>query len=124
MPIPDASLDPRRPHVALVATAAVSASIAAAAYVPHLGVGFTSEDFLILAHLSGQDLATSAREELSSPWLGLESVGFWRPVSTLLLAFELRALGLDPARLHALHLVLHSINALLVGLLVARLVKG
>jgi hypothetical protein len=123
MPIPDASLDSRRPHLALVAAAVVSALIAAAAYAPHLGAGFTSEDFLILAHLSSRDLATTAREELSSPWLGLESVGFWRPVSTLLLAVELRALGPDPARLHALHLVLHSINALLVGLLVVRLVR-
>jgi hypothetical protein len=123
MPIPDAALDSRRPHLALVAAVVAEATIAATAYLPHLGTGFTSEDFLILAHLSGEDLATTARDELSSPWLGLESVGFWRPISTLLLALELRALGPDPAKLHGLHLVLHSLNALLVGLLVARLVR-
>lgn len=115
-------VDARSARQAFVA-AVVAAVAGAALYLPHLDAGFTSEDFLILARLSGEDLATTARRELASAWLGLETVGFWRPISTLLLGIELRLLGLDATKLHALHLLVHAINAILVASIVVRVVR-
>jgi hypothetical protein len=104
--------------------AAVAGLAACALYLPHLGTGFASEDFLILARLSRQGLVTTLREELVSPWLGLVAVGFWRPVSTFLLGLELALFGLEPARFHAAHLVVHGFNAWLVATIVTKVTNA
>ncbi|HEX2465706.1 MAG TPA: glucosyltransferase domain-containing protein [Thermoanaerobaculia bacterium] len=119
MPISDAS---RRRGATLAITAALAAFAGAALYLPGLDTGFASEDFLVLAHLSRESLLDTLRHELSSPWLGLAPVGFWRPVSTVMLALELRLFGLHPARFHAAHLAVHAFNAWLVAIIVVLVV--
>ena len=121
MPISKAS---RRRGATLAITAALAAFAGAAFYLPGLDTGFASEDFLVLAHLSRESVLDTLRHEVSSPWLGLAPVGFWRPVSTVLLALELRLFGLHPARFHAAHLALHAFNAWLVAMIVTLIVGG
>ena len=109
----------RRRGATLAFTAALAAFAGAAFYLPAIDTGFASEDFLVLGHLSRESLLETLWHEVSSPWLGLAPVGFWRPVSTVLLALELRAFGLHPARFHLFHVLLHAVNAWLVATIVA-----
>ena len=119
MPISKAS---RWRGATLAITAALAALAGAAFYLPALDTGFASEDFLVLAHLSRETLLDTLRHELSSPWLGLAPIGFWRPVSTVLLALELRLFGLHPARFHAAHLAIHTFDAWLLAMIVTLVV--
>ncbi len=88
------------------------------------GTGFASEDFLILRYLHPQTLGSVFLSELRGPWLGLSFVNFYRPVSTLLLAVELKLWGLDATALHWSHLVVHGANTVLVGAIARRLTQS
>lgn len=86
--------------------------------------GFASEDFLILRHLHPLGFWGILSSELQGPWLGLSFVNFYRPVSTALLALELKAWGLDAAAFHWSHLAVHGLNTFLVGAVARRLTGG
>lgn len=72
-------------------------------YLPAIGVGFLSDDFVLAAG--------AARHDFSQVWTEL-----FRPVPLLLF----RAFGSRPAALHLLNIVLHGVNAALV----ARIARG
>ncbi|MCB1036135.1 MAG: hypothetical protein KDD47_20095, partial [Acidobacteria bacterium] len=99
-------------------------ALAGAAYRGVWDLGFASEDFLILGHLHQRPLTEVLLEELKGPWLGLSFVSFYRPISTVLLALELRLWGLDPTPFHLAHLLLHGVNSCLVWSIARRLIPS
>lgn len=98
-----------------------TAGVLALSYGPRVGTSFSSEDFLILSHLARTSPLDVLIEGLRAPWLGLDTVGFYRPFSTFLLALELHLWGLRPELFHASHVAIHGLNTLLFGLLLSRL---
>jgi hypothetical protein len=87
------------------------------AYLPLLGRGFASEDFLLIRFLRQEPPWSDLAALLLEPWLGIEVVRFWRPVSTVLLALEAHAFGGVSWPYEALHLLVHAGNATLLYLL-------
>lgn len=85
-----------------------------ALYVPALGRGFTSEDFLLVRYLGEHPPWLDLRAQLAEPWLGMRSIEFFRPVSTLLYGLEIAAFGTDPRGYVIVHLLTHWSAALLV----------
>lgn len=90
-------------------------------YGESLATGFASEDFLILGELSRRGWLETIAAEVSGPWLGLGFLGFYRPVSTAVLATELEVFGLAPVAFHVAHLLLLAACACLAAALVRRL---
>jgi hypothetical protein len=86
-----------------------------------LGRPFASEDFLLLRALLADPPWQGLREWWLGPWLGIEVVRFWRPVSTALLAVEAQLFGASPAGYELVHHLVHAGNATLVYALLARL---
>ncbi len=110
------SFDPRRLLPALAAPLAV-----AIAYAATLTRPFTSEDFLLLRFLGEHPPWADPWRELTSSWLGITAVRFWRPVSTLLLALERWTFGTHPTPYNLVHVGVHAVNAGLVYALARRL---
>ncbi|HEV7506109.1 MAG TPA: glycosyltransferase family 39 protein [Thermoanaerobaculia bacterium] len=75
---------------------------------------FTSEDFLLIRYLSENPPWRNLAAQLSSPWLGITIVKFYRPVSTLLYGLEIAAFGGRPLGYNLVHVLLHAVNTFLV----------
>ncbi|HBL25621.1 MAG TPA: hypothetical protein DD490_02170 [Acidobacteria bacterium] len=86
-----------------------------------LGRGFTSEDFLLIRFLGENPPWRDLVSHFTAPWLGIYVVQFWRPVSTFLYSLEIAAFGARPAGYNVLHVLVHTVNALLVGAIAHRL---
>lgn len=88
-------------------------------WAPAFSRAFVSEDFLILARLhqgAGQLLV----EAVTGPWLGIDLVKFYRPVSTALLALEEALFGAHPLPYALTHWWIHGLN----GWLLLRLLRA
>ena len=105
---------PRRLDKPTVIASATLALAILVTYARALTRYFTSEDFLLLRFLREHPPWRSPSEFLSSPWLGISVVKFYRPVATLMLAIEVRLFGAHPVPYNALHLAVHFLNAVLV----------
>ena len=101
--------------------AAVLAVLLLAFYGPALGRGFVSEDFLLLRVLAQHPPWRHPLAALTGPWLGIDVVRFYRPVSTALLALEAAAFGARAVPFNVVHLFVHLANALLLYAFAARL---
>src|ERR1700710_2112994 len=75
---------------------------------------FTSEDFLLIRYLGENPPWRHLLAQLSSPWLGISVVKFYRPVSTLLYGLEIAAFGGHPLGYNLVHLGVHGLNVALV----------
>jgi hypothetical protein len=99
------------------ATAAVIGVVAFLAYWPALGVGFTSDDFFILARMQ-------TFGGLSDPLAYFFASGFfeyYRPLTFLSHAVDWQLWGLNPIGYHITNMVLHAGSSVLVCLLGHRL---
>jgi len=83
--------------------------------------GFTSEDFLLIRFLGENPPWRDLASLFAAPWMGITVVQFWRPVSTLLYGLEIAAFGAHPAGYIWIHVLVHMVNALLVGAIAQRL---
>ncbi|MEM6701295.1 MAG: hypothetical protein AAF690_01250 [Acidobacteriota bacterium] len=83
--------------------------------------GFASEDFVILRQLASNSFADLLRDNFTGPWLGLEMLDFYRPLSTLILKVLVILCGLDAEWISAVHALFHGACSLLIGRLVFRL---
>lgn len=81
---------------------------------------FTSEDFLLIRFL-GENPPWRNLDQLTSPWLGISVVRFYRPVSTLLYGAEIALFGSHAAGYNVAHVLLHLANAALVWAIARRL---
>lgn len=96
-------------------------------YLPFLSRPFVSEDLPLVRVLLESPPWSDVRGWLLGPWLGIEFVRFWRPVSTALLAVEVRLFGPWPLPFHLVHLAVHLLNTVLVwrvALGIERRVRG
>jgi len=75
---------------------------------------FTSEDYLLIRYLSENPPWHNLAAQLSSPWLGISIVKFYRPVSTLLYGLEIATFGGRPFGYNLVHVLVHALNAFLV----------
>ncbi len=110
---------PARYFPALALAAAVLAF-----YGRALGRPFTSEDFLLIRYLGENPPWRHLFAQLSSPWLGISVVKFYRPVSTLLYGLEIAAFGGHSLGYNLVHLLVHGVNVALVWGIVRRLDRG
>ena len=114
----------RQPLRVAVRRAVVGVAIVvaiAAFYGPLLDRGFTSEDFLLLRLLRQQPPWQDPVALFAGPWLGIDVVRFYRPLSVLLLAVEANLFAARPVPYELVHLALHAVCSLLVYLLARRL---
>lgn len=86
-----------------------------------LGRFFTSEDFLLVRFLGENPPWRDLGALFAAPWLEISVVKFYRPVSTLLYALEIAAFGANPIGYNVVHVLVHALNAVLVGLIARRL---
>ncbi|MDY7096088.1 MAG: hypothetical protein SX243_24200 [Acidobacteriota bacterium] len=82
-------------------------------WAPAFSRAFVSEDLLILARLH-QDSWGLLVEAFTGPWLGIDLVKFYRPVSTTLLALEQALFGSHPLPYALTHWLVHGLNAWLL----------
>ena len=95
------------------------AAIAAAAYLPVLGTGFTSDDFFILSKVR-------ALNGLEHPleYFKFGFFDYYRPLVFLSHALDWQTWGLNPFGYHLRSLILHTMCTVLVLLIGRRLVSG
>lgn len=105
------------PHLLPVATLAVLVAL----YAPTFGRSFVSEDFLIIRRLGAGEFWATVAAAFQGPWLGIEIVKFFRPVSSFLLQVELALFGLDPLPYGLVHFGVHLLNAGLFARFLRRL---
>ena len=92
-------------------------------YVNSLGNGFTFDDHAIVED-NPSVLALDAAHVFSSPyWPNREHAGLYRPLTTLSLALNYAVHGFRPLGYHAVNVVLHVANSVLVFLLVGPLLR-
>ncbi len=103
--------------------ALAAAVVTAVAYLPVLRRGFASEDFLILAALDRMGVLEGFARHLQGPWLGLEIVSFYRPLSTAIFHALWELFGARPAALLAAHALLHAACVVLAARLFERLAR-
>ena len=105
----------------LTATALVVVTLV---YLPHLGKGFVSEDFLLVAlHRENppwRDLSATFGE----PWLGMRLFEFYRPVAVLLFGLESVLFGASSLPYNAVHLAVHLFATWIVSRILVRLLAG
>ncbi len=88
------------------------ASLAAAslpAWISTLGLGFTSDTFLLPLLLDGKGGVAWSRvlSEWGRPWMGIQGGMTWRPFVTLHFAWDLSLFGVSAPGLHLANLVFH-----------------
>ena len=93
-------------------------------YARVLGRPFTSEDFLLIRFLGENPPWRHLADLFTSPWLGISVVKFYRPVSTLLYGLEIAAFGADPVGYNVVHVLVHTLNSVLVWAIARRLGRG
>lgn len=89
-----------------------------------LGRYFTSEDFLLIRFLAENPPWRDLGGLFAAPWLEISVVKFYRPVSTLLYGLEIAAFGANPVGYNVVHVLVHALNAVLVGLIARQLTEG
>jgi hypothetical protein len=89
-----------------------------------LGRYFTSEDFLLIRFLSENPPWRDLGALFTAPWLEISVVKFYRPVSTLLYGLEIATFGANPVGYNVVHVLVHALNAVLVGLIARQLTEG
>ncbi|MFP5284583.1 MAG: hypothetical protein ACLGI9_02490 [Thermoanaerobaculia bacterium] len=108
-------------RLALFAPPLVLVTVVLLFYGRALDRPFTSEDFLLLRFLGENPPWRDLLGQLTSPWLEISVVRFYRPVSTLLYGAEIAVFGANPIGYNAVHILLHLVNALLVWAISRRL---
>ena len=112
----------RRARRALVAAAVLLPPLLV--YLPHLGEGFVSEDFLLIAlHRESppwRDLVAT----FSQPWLGMRLFEFYRPLAAIAFAAEAALFGAASAGYDVVHLALHLVATWLVWQLLRTLLSA
>jgi hypothetical protein len=108
-------------RLARLVLALVLAAIVLAFYARALDRPFTSEDFLLIRFLGENPPWRDLPVQLTTPWLGISVVEFFRPVSTLLYGIEIALFGGNPAGYNLAHVLLHLANATLVWAVARRL---
>jgi len=86
----------------------LAVAVAVVCGLPLVGRGFTSEDFLLLRVLTESPPWQDLHGWLFGPWLGIDVVRFYRPVSQLLLAFEANLFGAHSWLYGLVHLAVHA----------------
>jgi hypothetical protein len=84
---------------------------------------FTSEDFLLIRFLGEHPPWRDLAGQLTRPWLEISVVKFFRPVSTLLYGTEIALFGGRPFGYNLVHVLVHTLNAILVWIIVRRLIQ-
>lgn len=84
------------------------------AYLPLLGQGFQSEDYLLLRWLGEHPPWQEEAGGFAEPWLGITAVGFYRPVATWIFAGERALFGATLLGYDLVHWAVHLLNSLLV----------
>ena len=84
------------------------------AYLPLLGQGFQSEDYLLLRWLGEHPPWQEEAGGFAQPWLGITAVGFYRPVATWMFAGERALFGATLLGYDLVHWAVHLLNSLLV----------
>lgn len=102
----------------------IVAAVVLAFYGRVLGRYFTSEDFLLLRFLSENPPWRDLGALFTAPWLEISVVKFYRPVSTLLYGLEIAAFGANPAGYNVVHVLVHALNAVLVGRIARQMTEG
>lgn len=82
---------------------------------------FTSEDFLLIRFLGEHPPWRDLAAQLTRPWLEISVVKFFRPVSTLLYGIEIALFGGRPFGYNLVHVLVHTLNAVLVWIIARRL---
>lgn len=112
---------PRTGRLARLAPPLVLATAVLLFYGRALDRPFTSEDFLLIRFLGENPPWRDLSRQLTSPWLEISVVRFYRPVSTLLYGTEVAVFGANPIGYNAVHILLHLVNAGLVWAIARRL---
>ena len=105
--------------------AAISATtLVTLAYLPIIGQGFQSEDYLLLRWLGEHAPWTEEFGGFAQPWLGITAVGFYRPVATWVFAAERALFGASILSYDLVHYAVHLLNCLLVFGVARRMAVG
>ena len=94
------------------------------AYLPLLGQGFQSEDYLLLRWLGEHPPWQEEAGGFAKPWLGITAVGFYRPVATWIFAGERALFGATVLGYDLVHWAVHLLNSLLVFAIARRFGGG
>lgn len=86
----------------------LAVAVAIVCGLPLVGRGFTSEDFLLLRVLTESPPWQDLHGWLFGPWLGIDVVRFYRPVSQLLLAVEANLFAAHSWLYGLVHLAVHA----------------
>jgi len=89
-----------------------------------LGGGFYLEDHFFLKEIRAAGAIERTLEDLKGNWLGFTGYPYYRPLVTASLGLDHALFGLDPRGYHLTHVLLHTLNALLVLVLVLRIYPG
>ncbi|HVS63943.1 MAG TPA: hypothetical protein VMT85_10635 [Thermoanaerobaculia bacterium] len=96
----------------------------AACYLPFLGKGFVSEDWLLIRlHRESppwEDLVST----VTGPWLGMHVFQFYRPVAALLFGAEASLFGAWSPGYNAVHVIAHLLTTAFAMSLIWRLLRG
>ncbi|MFP3940378.1 MAG: hypothetical protein ACLF0P_08725 [Thermoanaerobaculia bacterium] len=76
-------------------------------YLPYLGKGFVSEDFVLIALLREVPPWRDLAGTFGGPWLGARLFSFYRPVATLVFGAEAALFGGRPFGYNLVHVVVH-----------------
>jgi len=114
---------PTRTVLKRIAPPLALAAAVLAFYARALDRPFTSEDFLLIRFLSENPPWRDLWSQLTSPWLGISVVKFYRPVSTLLYGAEIALFGGQPLGYNMVHVAIHATNAVLVWAIVRKLLQ-
>ena len=92
------------------------AAAAGAVWLPVLGLGFTSDSFLLplLLDAQGRVAWDQVLSDWSRPWMGIPDLAAWRPLVTLHYALDLTLFDVHPLGFHLANLVLHLAAGLAV----------
>lgn len=98
----------------------VAAALAAAVYLPRLGAPLLWDDRLVIAFNKALEAAPSWNHYLSQDYFSFSRELTWRPLATLSYQAMVGLFGLWPPALRAPGLLLHGLNAFLLGRFLSR----
>ena len=92
------------------------------AYYPSLWIPFLSDDMNLRIFFQGEDLDWARIQgELRSGWGGMTGADYYRPLLTYSIVVDSLFWGVNPFGFHLTNLLLHALNAILVGHIIMRL---